>query len=193
MQSSIHSLESHSRQEHGYDHGHAPYPQFLISTGAALVADLVSCFIMTPFEVLKQNAQVVGADARRSSPSAASFAHFFSHGGRRQVLPTTPVFKTSTAIAFAKFTSPRQLWSGYTALVAHSLPYCTIQMPLYEALKSILGGRSGRSLSVMDETPDQSRRDSKGECIRTMTIAAVSAGIAGGAAATLTAPMDKLN
>jgi solute carrier family 25 (mitochondrial S-adenosylmethionine transporter), member 26 len=74
-------------------------------------AELVSCAILTPAEVLKQNAQVVLKDgkSKRGSPTLEVLKHF-----RRQ---------------------PTQLWRGYTALAARNLPFTALQFPLFEHLK----------------------------------------------------------
>ena len=74
-------------------------------------AELVSCAILTPAEVLKQNAQVVLKDGRskRSSPTLEVLKHF-----RRQ---------------------PTKLWRGYTALAARNLPFTALQFPVFEHLK----------------------------------------------------------
>jgi solute carrier family 25 (mitochondrial S-adenosylmethionine transporter), member 26 len=83
-------------------------------------AELVSCAILTPAEVLKQNAQVVLKDGKRKrgSPTLEVLKHF-----RRQ--PTT-------------------LWRGYTALAARNLPFTALQFPVFEHLKEYFLARRQR-------------------------------------------------
>ena len=74
-------------------------------------AELVSCAILTPAEVLKQNAQVVLKDGKgkRGSPT----------------LEVLKVFRRR----------PTKLWRGYTALAARNLPFTALQFPVFEHLK----------------------------------------------------------
>ncbi|KAF3811864.1 putative mitochondrial carrier [Colletotrichum gloeosporioides] len=83
------------------------------SAGSA-VADLVSCAIINPAEVLKQNAQMHGGDAlkpvnSRQSPTLLAVKHFARNPGR--------------------------LWAGYTALAASHLPATSLSFCLYELLR----------------------------------------------------------
>ena len=86
----------------------------IIHSAASCVGELVSCFILTPAEVLKQNAQVV----KRSTTDSS---HAFDTNATRQ--------------AFKKFKKPTQLWRGYTALAARNLPFTAMQFPMFEHLK----------------------------------------------------------
>ena len=74
-------------------------------------AELVSCAILTPAEVLKQNAQVITRDGKgkRGSPTLEVLKHFRRH--------------------------PTKLWRGYTALAARNLPFTALQFPAFEHLK----------------------------------------------------------
>lgn len=84
---------------------------------ASSTAELVSCFILTPAEVLKQNAQMV----TKSSNTASSIKN------------------NATLITLQKFQSqPSQLWRGYTALAARNLPFTAIQFPLFEHLRNTI-------------------------------------------------------
>ena len=87
-------------------------PQPAIHAIASGGAELVSCAILTPAEVLKQNAQMMNKD---------SFA--------RKVNPTTHVLKQ-----FRKH--PTRLFRGYTALAARNLPFTAMQFPAFEKLKT---------------------------------------------------------
>jgi solute carrier family 25 (mitochondrial S-adenosylmethionine transporter), member 26 len=87
-------------------------PQSAIHAVASGGAELVSCAILTPAEVLKQNAQMVNKD---------SFG--------RKISPTSYVFKQFR-------NNPTKLWRGYTALAARNLPFTAMQFPIFEKLKT---------------------------------------------------------
>ena len=84
-------------------------PQPAIHALASAGAELVSCAILTPAEVLKQNAQMLSS-GKRGSTSLEVLKHFRSH--------------------------PTRLWRGYTALAARNLPFTSLQFPAFESLKS---------------------------------------------------------
>ncbi|PSK45333.1 hypothetical protein B9Z65_2473 [Elsinoe australis] len=89
-------------------------PQPLIHSTASSLAELVSCAILTPAEVIKQNAQMV------SSPSSTS-----------ATLQTISRFRSN----------PLALWRGYTALAGRNLPFTALQFPLFERLKRYIRER----------------------------------------------------
>jgi solute carrier family 25 (mitochondrial S-adenosylmethionine transporter), member 26 len=84
-------------------------PQPAIHAAASGGAELVSCAILTPAEVLKQNAQMLSSRGKRTSTSLEVFKHFRKH--------------------------PSRLWRGYTALAARNLPFTGLQFPVFEYLK----------------------------------------------------------
>lgn len=88
------------------------FPTPLIHAAASGTAELVSCAILTPAEVIKQNAQMV--DNSRSD--------------RPRVNATLQTIK--------KFRSnPLALWRGYTALAGRNLPFTALQFPMFERIK----------------------------------------------------------
>ena len=89
-------------------------PTPIIHSVASSIGELVSCLILTPAEVLKQNAQMVQKSA---SASAQAFDG------------------NATIQALRKFNKPSRLWRGYTALVARNLPFTAMQFPMFEHLK----------------------------------------------------------
>lgn len=102
--------------------GFLPLP--LVHASASSLAELVSCAILTPAEVIKQNAQMVNISTS-SSTSAATNA----------TLQTLRKFRSN----------PLALWRGYTALAGRNLPFTAMQFPMFEALKvRIKGWRDGR-------------------------------------------------
>ncbi|KAL3420816.1 hypothetical protein PVAG01_07261 [Phlyctema vagabunda] len=142
--------------------GGAPLvPQPIIHSAASSIAELVSCFILTPAEVLKQNAQMY----RQPEKSSIS--------------GTSKIFQPSVTMqALRKFKNPTQLWTGYTALAARNLPFTAMQFPVFEHLKVTL--RSAR----------EKNGTATGSLLETATITAISAGSAGSVAAVITTPVD---
>ncbi|KAF2018706.1 mitochondrial carrier protein-like protein [Aaosphaeria arxii CBS 175.79] len=83
-------------------------PAPIIHSTASSIAELVSCAILTPAEVIKQNAQMVKA----GSPTNAT-------------LQTLKKFRSN----------PTALWRGYTALAGRNLPFTALQFPMFEKMK----------------------------------------------------------
>jgi solute carrier family 25 S-adenosylmethionine transporter 26 len=90
-------------------------PQPFIDSAASSVAELVSCLILTPAEVLKQNAQMI----QKPEHSKSSIA----------------LKDSATMKALKTFKKPSQLFRGYTALAARNLPFTAMQFPMFERLK----------------------------------------------------------
>lgn len=97
------------------DSGKSLVPDPLVHSAASSIAECVSCLILTPAEVLKQNAQMV----KKSSGDG-----------------TKAFDGNATMQAWRKFNKPSQLWRGYTALVARNLPFTAMQFPMFEHLKT---------------------------------------------------------
>lgn len=76
----------------------------------------MSCLILTPAEVLKQNAQIVVKN------SSGEGSRLFDGN--------------ATVKALRKFNSPLQLWRGYTALAARNLPFTAMHFPMFEYFRS---------------------------------------------------------
>ena len=86
-------------------------PEAAVNAVSSGGAELVSCAILTPAEVLKQNAQMIGRDGKKSGISSSW-----------QVLKQ---FKNN----------PSRLFRGYTALASRNLPFTGLQFPVFEHLK----------------------------------------------------------
>ena len=123
----------------------------------------MSCFILTPAEVLKQNAQMV-----RKSSSNTSLVNTRSR-----------IFDgNATLTALKKFNSPAQLWRGFTVLASRNLPFTAMQFPMFEYLRTgIYTYREGKGLQT-------------GSLLETALVTALSAGMAGSVAAVVTTPID---
>jgi len=81
-----------------------------IHSASSAIAEIASCAILTPAEVIKQNAQVVSA----SSGATAS---------------------TSLVALRKLLQQPGSLFRGYTALVSRNLPFTATQFPMYEEIR----------------------------------------------------------
>lgn len=85
-------------------------PQPLIHSTASSIAELVSCAILTPAEVIKQNAQMVdSSNGNKTNATVQTLKRFRSN--------------------------PLALWRGYTALASRNLPFTALQFPMFERLK----------------------------------------------------------
>ncbi|KAK7698923.1 hypothetical protein SLS64_012134 [Diaporthe eres] len=168
--------------------GDAALPTPLVHSLASGTAELASCLVLTPAEVIKQNAQMI-----RSSGSS-------SPGGG---------WRNSTSVqAFRKLWGPgdaggpaRRLLTGYTALVARNLPFTALQFPMFEALRRRIwesrDRRANATQTVKDDTgavASGERRVERGAMARglleTGYVNGVSAALSGAIAAVVTSPAD---
>lgn len=90
-------------------------PQPVINAVSSGGAELVSCAILTPAEVIKQNAQIMKKEIKGTSPTIKVIKEFRKH--------------------------PFRLWSGYTALAGRNLPFTAMQFPIFEHLKGYFMAR----------------------------------------------------
>jgi len=101
---------------------HGVLPQPAVHALSSSIAQLVNCAVVTPAEVLKQNAQMLtvqqGAPKALSSPTMFILRQIKQH--------------------------PTKLWRGYTVLVARDLPFAALQFPMLEYLKGVLLARRSR-------------------------------------------------
>ena len=146
-------------------------PQSTIHAVASGSAELVSCIVLTPAEVIKQNAQVLRQSGTRHDSS----------------------LRALRMLNRAEGGLPRRLWSGYTALAARNLPFTALQFPLFELFRGDLwdrrrghgdasgGGSRGASYSSGDRTPT---------LIEVGTVNGAAAAASGSLAAWITTPMD---
>ncbi|KAI1810408.1 mitochondrial carrier domain-containing protein [Poronia punctata] len=141
-------------------------PQPLVHSGASAIAECASCLVLTPAEVIKQNAQMLQ-----------------SHGSRDTGGSNPAPSKSTSLQALRQLggtgAGPRLL-SGYTALVARNLPFTAIQFPIFESLREWIWARRPR---VGDG-------DGARSLLETGIVTGTSAGLAGSFAAFITTPMD---
>jgi solute carrier family 25 S-adenosylmethionine transporter 26 len=140
-------------------------PQPAVHALSSSIAQLANCAVVAPAEVLKQNAQTLAS----ASGSAGD-------GKKKKGAPSA----TMTVMRQLR-RHPTKLWRGYSALVARDLPFTALQFPAFEYLKEGLIGRQSRR---------KKDGDPAGGVFERAWIAAVSAGVAGSAAAWVTTPFD---
>lgn len=172
--------------------GHAALPTPLVHSLASGTAELASCLVLTPAEVIKQNAQMI-----RSS------------GGSGPGRPGG--WTNSTSIqALRKLARPgdaggpaRRLLTGYTALVARNLPFTALQFPMFEALRQRIWESRDRQAHATQTVKDKGGQDrvARGErkveqgavgrgLLETGLVNGASAALSGAIAAVVTSPAD---
>jgi hypothetical protein len=161
------------------------FPQPVVHALASASAELASCVVLAPAEVIKQNAQMLqqsGAQRDgRSTSLRALHMIWRSDGG-----------------------SWRRLLSGYTALAARNLPFTSIQFPLFEYIRGRLGGQrnQNRHQAAYSDTSSDGQLQSRTKAIKsrperlvpalleTGLVTGASAAVSGGIAALITTPTD---
>lgn len=125
---------------------------------------MASCLILTPTEVIKQNAQVLRKDTKESA--------------------TVHVLKR-----FRRH--PWRLWSGYAALVSRNLPFTGLNFPLFERIKKHMIDGYRQSRRCGDRTDNHTHPIMGCLSITEFSsLTGVSAGISGTVVAVLTTPID---
>ncbi len=148
---------------------------------------MASCLVLTPAEVIKQNAQMIH---RQSIPAPGSSS---AHGTKRMPNPSPSaslqalrmLLRTDnpSRLGSASIVS-RRLLSGYTALVARNLPFTALQFPMFEALRV-------RLRTAWDKGPRGSGDNAwQRQLLLTGAINGLSAGASGAIAAVITTPTD---
>ncbi|PYH81948.1 mitochondrial carrier [Aspergillus uvarum CBS 121591] len=141
-------------------------PTPLLHSMASCTAEAVSCFILTPAEVLKQNAQIVNSSAPTTTTNP-------------NPNPTHP--KNITLTILRRFRHrPWKLWSGYTALLGRNLPFTGIQFPIFEFVKAKVVG-------YRDTIP---KKDAKGEIVERVYVTGIAGSVAGTISSVVTTPID---
>ncbi|KAL9469172.1 hypothetical protein ACSS6W_010866 [Trichoderma asperelloides] len=139
---------------------HLSVPEPMVHSCASSVAEMASCLVLTPGEVIKQNAQMIRSEFTGSSlrkhTSLAAFRRLVGAGN-----------------------ATKSLFSGYTALVARNLPFTALQFPMFENARGRLWDKRLRF-----------RKDQTKGVMETGLIAGSSAAMAGALAAFVTTPSD---
>ncbi|KAI6380282.1 hypothetical protein MCOR25_001709 [Pyricularia grisea] len=154
----------------------APSP--LVHALASGTAELASCAVLTPAEVIKQNAQMIRSDSGTSGGSSTSSS---SSSSKSTSLQAFRMLQSSEGGAW------RRLWTGYTALAARNLPFTAMQFPMFEYVRgAIWRQRDDRR---------RSRKEAGGieegqGLLETGLVNGSSAALSGSVAAVLTTPTD---
>ena len=134
---------------------------------------MVSCLMITPAEVLKQNAQVVHNQGR-GQVGRGRRGH--GHAGRGVSLEVISRFRHK----------PWNLWSGYTALVGRNLPFTGLHFPIFEYVRShFVGWREAKNKSSPEGTGSRWN-----PILERATLTGFAAGFAGTVASVITTPID---
>ncbi|KAK1675916.1 mitochondrial carrier domain-containing protein [Colletotrichum godetiae] len=136
-------------------------PQPFVHASASAIAEMGSCLVLAPAEVIKQNAQML----RKQDNSSNSTRRSTSLEALRQV--------TSSG-------AQRRLFSGYTALVARNLPFTAIQFPIFEHVRNTVWTSRSEGRAEGEEQG----------LVETAVVTGTSAGAAGAFAAFITTPSD---
>lgn len=143
-------------------------PQPVVHSGASALAELVSCAILTPAEVIKQNAQMVNAGDGDSKKK----------GG-------------ATAQTLRRFRSnPLALWRGYGALAGRNLPFTALQFPMFEYFKAGIQGWRARRWKIQGRKGRDGKAEYKPTLFESGCTTGLAAGSAGSIAAVVTTPVD---
>lgn len=129
---------------------------------------MVSCLMITPAEVLKQNAQVIHNQNRGRGRGRGS-----GSGSRSIFLSVASRFRHA----------PWKLWSGYTALVGRNLPFTGLHFPLFEYVRSRLVAWREKRMS-----PCPGREDSP--VVMRAVLTGLAAALSGTVASVVTTPTD---
>ncbi|PHH63341.1 hypothetical protein CDD81_6038 [Ophiocordyceps australis] len=153
-------FSTYEKAKHGFSTSLPRLPAPMVHSLASGVAEMASCLVLAPAEVVKQNAQMLRDKATAKGPG-----------------------RSSSVQAFRQLAGPgawRRLFTGYTALVARNLPFTALQFPMFEHMRSRLWAwRRGRQ----GDTAGQG-------LVETGLVAGASAGGAGAVAAFATTPSD---
>lgn len=164
-------------------------PQPAIHAVASGCAELASCVVLTPAEVIKQNAQVLSESAsgrerscrRHASTSLRALHMVWESDGR----------------------VTRRMWAGYSALVARNLPFTALHFPMFEFFRKHLWderyrrtrgpeekARCGPGLTSEGRQQQAGPRSLTANLVEVGTVTGAAAAASGAIASFVTAPMD---
>lgn len=161
-------------------------PTPVVHALASGTAELASCLVLTPAEVIKQNAQMI-----RSTPTRTA----------------NTGWKNSTSVQALRMVSQgagapgamHRMLTGYSALVARNLPFTAMQFPIFEAIRTLLWDQRDRQSdsTVRDGSGGVGGGERKIETgavtrglLETGQVNGISAAASGAIAAVVTTPMD---
>ncbi|KAL4969075.1 putative mitochondrial carrier protein [Aspergillus stella-maris] len=176
-------------------------PAPVINGLSSSAGEMVSCLLLTPAEVLKQNAQMVNRSAFESSPSSSP-STTNANGTSSNKTPDQvkrKAKKNVTLQVLSRFRShPWRLWSGYTALVGRNLPFTGLNFPIFEAVKGYLVKRQREKIGY--EPASGQKRGEKGlgqkgnggeePVYERAVLTGIAASMSGSIASVVTTPID---
>lgn len=167
-------------------------PTPVVHSLASGTAELASCLVLTPAEVIKQNAQMLRSGASLNTASQG-------RGGWRNStsIQALRMISNSGGVSGAG----KRLLTGYMALAARNLPFTALQFPMFEGMRRRLwewqDARNSAALTVKDGSGGVGggkRMIEAGALARglleTGYINGASAAVSGAIAAGVTAPTD---
>ncbi|OAA65569.1 mitochondrial carrier protein [Niveomyces insectorum RCEF 264] len=168
--------------------GGAVPPAALVHSAASGIAELASCLVLTPAEVIKQNAQMLqnqtaGGGGGGSSSSSSS-------SRQKGAAASSSSLQAFRMLRNAKGGAGRRLLSGYTALAARNLPFTALQFPLFEAMRKRLWAAWYPTQSTTTATRTANGSASAQQLLSTGVVNGLSAGTSGAIAAVVTTPTD---
>ncbi|KAL4997102.1 mitochondrial carrier domain-containing protein [Aspergillus recurvatus] len=154
-------------------------PAPAINALSSSAGEMVSCFLLTPAEVIKQNAQVINNAPSANTPGKSK------QGGPSVTLQVLTRFKQQ----------PWKLWSGYSALVGRNLPFTGINFPIFEAVKGYLVERRHRQQGYADYSGGAWKETEIGKgghepVYERAILTGIAASISGSIASVITTPID---
>ncbi|PSR80009.1 mitochondrial carrier domain-containing protein, partial [Coniella lustricola] len=161
-------------------------PTPVVHSLASGTAELASCLVLTPAEVIKQNAQMIRAAPPSGSPSSAAGRD--NGGNGASALKSR--WEKSTSVQALRIMSQNRgasgvahrLLTGYTALAARNLPFTALQFPVFEAVRSrVWTGPNGTGAGAKEVA--------KG-LLETGCVNGFAAAVSGAIAAVVTTPTD---
>lgn len=161
---------------------------------ASGTAELASCLVLTPAEVIKQNAQMLRSrgGGGGSTGGSGGWRNSTSIQALRMVTQSQPGSRHGSAA--------HRLLTGYGALAARNLPFTALQFPMFEAIRRRLWEwRDDKGLVEKDgsdggvgggERKIPSGKNVARGLMETGLVNATSAAVSGAIAAVVTTPTD---
>lgn len=158
-------------------------PQPIIHSIASSSAEMVACFMLTPAEVIKQNAQVVQSKEHLNKDKGHANKMKDNRNKDR-------VGRNATIQAISQFREkPWRLWSGYTALVGRNLPFTGLTYPIFESTRErLIECRRQRRAQAMHT--NVSDAENTNPLVERAVFTGISAGMSGTIVSTITTPID---
>lgn len=133
--------------------------------------------MLTPAEVLKQNAQMISTGTQASSMGTS----------KTQAQPTSVSAMRQVLTRFKGH--PWRLWNGYFALLGRNLPFTGLQFPMFEFIRShVIDQYRRRKAGKAASSAEGSSK--KEQLIERAALTGLSASVSGSIASVVTTPID---